>query len=84
MDGIIEMGEFIFDVPVRRGFPVPVGGLKDVVKGGEFATSIGLLMHGLETKRDYYSRKESGSLFSNNQSFDGFSSKVKKFFNDLF
>lgn len=84
MDGIIEMGEFIFDIPVRRGFPVPVGGLKDVVKGGEFATSIGLLMHGLEMKRDYYSRKESGSMFSSNQSFDGFSSKVKKFFNDLF
>lgn len=84
MDGIIEMGEFIFDIPVRRGFPVAVGGLKDVVKGGEFATSIGLLMHGLEMKKDYYSRKESGSLFSNNQSFDGFSSKVKRFFNDLF
>lgn len=84
MDGIIEMGEFIFDVPVRRGLPHQVGGLKDVVKGGEFATSIGLLMHGLEQKKEYYSQKSSGSLFANNQSFDGMTSKVKKFFNDLF
>ncbi len=84
MDGLIEMGEFIFDIPVRRGFPKQVGGLKDVVKGGEFATSIGLLMHGLEQKRDYYSRKEAGSLFSGSQSFDGISLKMKKFFNDLF
>lgn len=38
LDGVIEMGEFIFDIPVRRGFPRQVGGLKDVVKGGEFAT----------------------------------------------
>ena len=83
MDGIIEMGEFIFDIPVRRGLPKQVGGLKDVVKGGEFATSIGLLMHGLEQKRDYYARKDT-RMFSGNQSFDGISSKVKKFFNDLF
>ncbi|AGH96224.1 cell division protein FtsA [Pseudobdellovibrio exovorus] len=89
LDGIIEMGEFIFDIPVRRGFPRQVGGLKDVVKGGEFATSIGLLMHGLEQKREYYARarKESGAMFSGgntNGSLDGFSSKLKKFFNDLF
>lgn len=85
LDGIVEMGEFIFDIPVRRGLPRQVGGLKDVVKGGEFATAIGLLMHGLEQKKDYYTRKESG-MFSNkgNGSFDGVSSKVKKFFNELF
>ncbi|MBY0553816.1 cell division protein FtsA [bacterium] len=85
MDGIVEMGEFIFDIPVRRGLPKQVGGLKDVVKGGEFATSIGLLMHGLEQRKDYYVRKESTGMFSGNgnASFD-LSSKVKKFFNDLF
>lgn len=85
MDGIVEMGEFIFDVPVRRGLPKQVGGLKDVVKGGEFATSIGLLMHGLEQRKEYYVRKESSGMFSGNSngSFD-LSSKVKKFFNDLF
>lgn len=87
LDGVIEMGEFIFDIPVRRGLPKPVGGLKDVVKGGEFATSIGLLLHALEQRRDYYVRRDSsGALFngSMNGSFDDLSSKVKKFFNDLF
>lgn len=86
LDGIIEMGEFIFDIPVRRGLPRQVGGLKDVVKGGEFATSIGLLIHALEQKKDYYARKESTGRYSSskNDSFDGFSSKVKKFLNDLF
>ncbi|MBY0452553.1 MAG: cell division protein FtsA, partial [Bdellovibrionaceae bacterium] len=71
---------------VRRGLPKMVGGLKDVVKGGEFATSIGLLMHGLEQRREHYARKEnSGGLFSGNGSgMDDLSSKVKKFFNDLF
>lgn len=97
LDGLIEMGEFVFDIPVRRGLPKMVGGLKDVVKGGEFATSIGLLMHGLEQRREHYARKEnSGGFFSRGQSstsnssstgvsgMDDLSSKVKKFFNDLF
>jgi cell division protein FtsA len=86
LDGLIEMGEFVFDIPVRRGLPKMVGGLKDVVKGGEFATSIGLLMHGLEQRREHYARKEnSGGLFSSNGSgMDDLSSKFKKFFNDLF
>lgn len=85
LDGIIEMGEFIFDIPVRRGLPKPVGGLKDVVKGGEFATAIGLLMHGLEQKKEYYARREPGMFSSHgNSSFDGVTSKFKKFFNDLF
>lgn len=86
LDGIVEMGEFIFDIPVRRGFPRQTGGLKDVVKGGEFATSIGLLMHALEQKKDYYAkaRKESGGAMFSGGSGDGLSSKMKKFFNDLF
>jgi len=83
MDGLIEMGEFVFDIPVRRGFPKQVGGLKDVVKGGEFATSIGLLLHGYEQRREYYARREAGSLFSSDGLGD-ISGKVKKFFNDLF
>lgn len=85
LDGIIEMGEFIFDIPVRRGLPREVGGLKDVVKGGEFATSIGLLIHALEQKKDYYAKKDASGRYSNTKNdSDGFSIKFKKFLNDLF
>ena len=86
LDGLVEMGEFIFDIPVRRGYPKLVGGLKDVVKGGEFATAIGLQVYALDIRRDFYIRKESQPLFSAqmNSSFDGIAVKIKKFFNDLF
>lgn len=86
LDGLVEMGEFIFDIPVRRGLPKLVGGLKDVVKGGEFTTAIGLLFHAIDVRKDYYMRKESHSMFSGggSSSLDGMTSKVKKFFNDLF
>ena len=80
------MGEFVFDIPVRRGYPKIVGGLKDVVKGGEFATAIGLQVYALDIRKDFYIRKESQPLFSAqmNGSLDGITLKVKKFFNDLF
>ena len=85
LDGMVEMGEFVFDIPVRRGLPRLVGGLKDVVKGGEFATAIGLLFYALELNKEAYTRKEVvGHLSSINESFDGVATKVKKFFNDLF
>ena len=86
LDGLVEMGEFVFDIPVRRGYPRLMGGLKDVVKGGEFSTAIGLLIYAVETRKDFYIRKESQPLFSAgiNSSLDGMTSKFKKFFNDLF
>ncbi len=86
LDGLVEMGEFVFDIPVRRGLPKLVGGLKDVVKGGEFTTAIGLLFHAIDVRKDYYVRKDAHSMFSSSgsNSLDGVASKVKKFFNDLF
>jgi cell division protein FtsA len=85
LDGLVEMGEFIFDIPLRRGYPMPVEGLKDVVKGSEFSTSIGLLQYAYEQKKDLYtfeSESMVGSVIS--ESMGDFSNKVKKFFTDLF
>lgn len=45
LQGIVEMGDFVLDVPVRRGLPDKVGGLSDVVKQPMFSTVVGLLMH---------------------------------------
>lgn len=89
LDGLVEMGEFIFDSPIRRGFPMIVGGLKDVVKGCEFATSIGLLLFALETKKDFYTSKDSAFSGLNmtgsmGDSIGGAAQKMKKFFSDLF
>jgi cell division protein FtsA len=89
LDGLVEMGEFIFDAPIRRGFPILVGGLKDVVKGCEFATSIGLLMFALESKKDFYLSKESSFSALNmtgnvGNSVGDVASKLKKFFAELF
>lgn len=51
LDGLVEMAEFIFDIPVRRGTPQGIGGLTDIVKVPSFSTSVGLILYGLEKKK---------------------------------
>ena len=46
LEGLEEVAEEIFDVPVRRGDPTGVGGLLDRVSTPDFATAVGLLHYG--------------------------------------
>lgn len=48
LEGLPEIGEQIFDLPVRRGAPVGVGGLSDHVNTPAFGTPVGLVkwVHG--------------------------------------
>jgi cell division protein FtsA len=63
MQGMVELGEEIFHLPVRVGIPRYVGGLSDVVKTPRFATGVGLLLYGLEhQQRHEVSRMQSGSF----------------------
>jgi cell division protein FtsA len=48
MQGMVELGEEIFHMPVRLGLPRYIGGLSDVVKTPRYSTSVGLLLYGLE------------------------------------
>ncbi|HXD74734.1 MAG TPA: cell division protein FtsA, partial [Vicinamibacterales bacterium] len=46
LDGIPEIAEQIFDLPIRRGTPSGVGGLADHVNSPTFATAVGLVLYG--------------------------------------
>jgi cell division protein FtsA len=45
LEGMPEIAEQIFDLPVRRGCPTDVGGLSDHVSTPVFATPVGLLLY---------------------------------------
>jgi cell division protein FtsA len=45
LEGVAEIAEQIFDLPIRRGVPVGVGGLTDHVSSPAFATAVGLVVH---------------------------------------
>ena len=46
LEGLEEVAEEIFDLPVRRGDPIGVGGLGDRVNTPDYATAVGLILYG--------------------------------------
>src|SRR6516225_567784 len=48
LQGVTELGEEVFHLPVRVGVPAYVGGLADVVRSPRYATAVGLLLDGRE------------------------------------
>jgi len=45
LDGMPEIADQIFNMPIRRGYPVGVGGLTDHVNNPGFATAVGLVSY---------------------------------------
>lgn len=52
LHGLVEMGDFILDVPVRRGWPEKVGGLVDVVRQPSCSTVVGVLLYGASQEKE--------------------------------
>jgi len=58
MQGMAELGEEIFHMPVRLGIPRYSGSLSDVVRSPRYATGIGLLFEGVvQTQRGLIARQ---------------------------
>ena len=63
MQGMVELGEEVFHMPVRLGVPTYSGGLAEVVRNPRFSTGVGLLVSGLEQKkRDEHVRLHSANF----------------------
>lgn len=52
MEGVVELAEEIFHMPVRLGSPQYVTGLVDVVRNPIYATGVGLLLFGDQHRSD--------------------------------
>ncbi|MCC6278066.1 MAG: cell division protein FtsA [Oligoflexia bacterium] len=59
LEGIVELGEFIFEVPVRRGYAMHTTGLKEVVQSPVYATAVGLVRYGAIQGKDSATRGSS-------------------------
>ncbi len=58
MQGMVDLGEEIFHLPVRLGVPRYSGGLSDVVRNPRYATVVGLLLEGMvQTQRGLIARQ---------------------------
>ena len=52
MQGVVELAEEVFHLPVRVGAPQYVSGLVELVKNPIYATGVGLLLYGLTRQQD--------------------------------
>ncbi len=78
MEGVTEIAESVFNVPVRIGHPDKVGGLKDIVKNPAFATAVGLVIYGSR-------RVECGLNLNEDrrQGFQALINRMKQWFKDI-
>lgn len=51
MEGVVELAEEIFHMPVRIGTPQSVKGLSDIVNNPIYSTGVGLLHYGVQQQR---------------------------------
>jgi cell division protein FtsA len=85
LEGLPELVEHVFNLPSRRGFPVGVGGLVDVVNNPIYATGVGLLVYGFRNAkgrgRTYGSRGTSFKKFFTGQAL---LNRMREWFKEIF
>jgi cell division protein FtsA len=77
-----EMAEFVFEMPVKRGIPAGLGGLRDVVNSPKFATGVGLLKFGA-VNQGRHTSKNRFSIREKNI-YDKVRGSMKSWMKDLF
>lgn len=78
IQGINEMAEQIFNMPVRVGSPIGVGGLTEIVNNPMYATAVGLVLYGSRYHASSASRKSEGGLVGKTMK------RARKWYKDLF
>lgn len=68
MEGVVELAEEIFHMPVRLARPHGVSGLQDVINNPIYSTSVGLLLHAVKQQENKALKK-----LDENQEKNGFS-----------
>ncbi len=47
MEGLVELGQRVLNLPVRIGMPSDIDGLVETIEGPAYATSVGMLLWGI-------------------------------------
>ena len=74
MEGVVELAEEIFHMPVRLGSPHDVNGLADIVDNPIYSTGVGLLLYGMQQQR------EGGKRARRHDSRESFFGRLKRWF----
>ena len=76
IEGVIELAEEIFHMPVSIGMPKHLAGLKDIVRNPVYATGVGLLHYGFELEKENH--------FFQSSNKNGWANKISDWFKNNF
>jgi cell division protein FtsA len=77
LEGISDIAESIFNLPVRIGKPSGISGLVDVVNNPMYATGVGLVIYGVRNQATKKFRIRDKNIFN------GIMSQMRKWFKDV-
>jgi cell division protein FtsA len=80
LDGMPELAEQVFDLPVRRGAPREIGGLVDIISSPIYTTGTGLVLYGMR----HQDEGRFGKTSSDDHIFGGVFKRMKDWFQDIF
>ena len=78
LEGVPDLAEHVFNMPIRRGIPIGIGGLTDVVNSPLYATGVGLVLYGHKNKSERVFKKREGNIVT------GIIRRMKKWIIDYF
>jgi cell division protein FtsA len=78
LEGLPELVEQIFNLPVRRGYPSGIGGLMDVVNNPMYAAGVGLVLYGRRHRSEGRFKSSDRNLFGK------VAQRMKRWFSDFF
>jgi len=76
LEGVPELAEQVFHLPVRLGVPLSVTGLADVVSSPMYATGVGLILYGL--------RRSANGTNGNGRFWNRMRHRVNELFKEIF
>jgi cell division protein FtsA len=77
LEGLTEMAEQVFNLPARRGYPMGVGGLNDVVNNPMCATAVGLILYGARNRSEKKFRIRDVNIFNR------ITARMRRWFKDI-
>ena len=78
IEGITELGEQVFNMPVRIGYPVDIGGIVDTINNPIYATAVGLVIYGSKHKPGLLFKKKEKNIVGK------IIKSMKRWFDDFF
>jgi cell division protein FtsA len=84
LEGIPELAENIFNLPARRGYPIGVGGLVDVVNNPIYATGVGLILYGFKNTNVKRRRFGKGGTFKTLLNRTKLLNRMREWFKEIF